>query len=167
MLETLVSGDFHRKNNCVLVHSGGMPSHGTKAFVKFFNQNFHNVPIYCVGDCNPSGVNIMKAYFHSPTRGYQFSVPAKWLGMRPSQLDIGILTMGDVLSKRDKSLINGLMKDKWTTSPIKIELEMMKVIGMKFEAEAIVRELGGLAHFLEKQIAKIECKEEGWKEVAL
>ena len=97
MFNTLVNSDFQTKTNCVLVHSKGRPSHGTKAFVKFFNQNFPQVPIHGVGYCNPSGISILSHYFHSANRGFQFSVRVEWLGMRPSQIDdIGMFYLQEI-----------------------------------------------------------------------
>ena len=56
-------------------------------------------------------------------------------------------------------MINGLLQNKWTTISTKKELKMMKESGMKYEAEVVVREIGELVQYLEKQIAIIERRE--------
>jgi DNA topoisomerase VI subunit A len=94
---------FFDKYPCIIITGKGYPDIATRALVKVLhshlsltndnsddNKNRVPIPVYGLCDCNPFGVHILQTFYKGSEKRYysnggdQYSVPIKWIGLRPS-----------------------------------------------------------------------------------
>ncbi len=83
---------FYDKYPCILVTGKGFPDLATRAMVHTLHTEWNELPVYGLCDCNPYGVSVLQTYKYGSERmgcdgGDRYSVPIKWLGLRPSQVE--------------------------------------------------------------------------------
>jgi meiotic recombination protein SPO11 len=110
----------------ILVTGKGFSDIGTRALV-FVLHRLLNIRVYGLCDCNPFGLAVLKTYYKGSTNskrgetlegGLRYSVPIKWLGLRPSHIETFLNEKVSIpkecfqtLTDLDRKKIASLMKD--------------------------------------------------------
>ncbi|QDZ25609.1 topoisomerase [Chloropicon primus] len=114
IFKTLIEEGLVDKLHVILVTAKGYPDIATKCFLKCLSEAFPNLPVHCLVDCNPEGLQILANYKFGSSNckaGDPFLLPGlSWLGILPSEAYGGVLYTSPNFGKRDDALIGNLLK---------------------------------------------------------
>lgn len=144
---------FFQQYSCIMVCGKGNPDIATRQWVHFLAREL-DLPVYGICDCNPYGLSILHTYHYEEKAGKKSAttstskpkaIHVKWLGLRPSQLDVLSLPPNvfqqqtDLDDKRLKSLLNEThsFQQQGNSAMRVAELEKLERFGRKVELEAL------------------------------
>ena len=132
---------------CILVTGKGFPDLATRALVSALHREL-DLPVVGLCDCNPYGVSVLSMYHCAGDRmgvdgRWRYTVPIRWLGLRPSEVDglRGELpeTVFQRLTDLDRKRIASLLdsENPFLTDEDEEEVRIMGDSGYKVELEAL------------------------------
>ena len=132
---------------CILVTGKGFPDLATRALVSALHREL-DLPVVGLCDCNPYGVSVLSMYHCAGDRmgvdgRRRYTVPIRWLGLRPSEVDglRGELpeTVFQRLTDLDRKRIASLLdsENPFLTDEDEEEVRIMGDSGYKVELEAL------------------------------
>eukprot|EP00455_Lapot_gusevi_P017866 TRINITY_DN19655_c0_g1_i1.p1 TRINITY_DN19655_c0_g1~~TRINITY_DN19655_c0_g1_i1.p1 ORF type:complete len:203 (+),score=5.22 TRINITY_DN19655_c0_g1_i1:95-703(+) len=143
----LTSAQFPAKFRCLLITGKGYPSYGVRQFLCHVARHFPHVPISCLVDADPFGIDIYLQYKYGiQTVNYEqdWSVPSlTWLGLGLDDLprdDSRLLSQAALkLTARDEMKLSSILyRHYMANEPIlRRQLEDMKELQVKFEVESL------------------------------
>ena len=165
MFQRLQSHKFWRKANCILVSMAGVPTRGTRRFVRRLADQC-KLPVYAFVDCDPYGISniyrTLKVGSGNAAHINQFfCVPqARFLGVTPQDiLDYKLPThpLKDVDIKRAK---DALKNDPFFKIHKEWERAIQQLVKMGVRAEQQALAKWGLNYVIDKYLpAKLKHKE--------
>lgn len=148
MFQRLNNHQFWKKSNCILVEMGGVPTRGTRRFLRRLTDE-RDLPVYCFVDCDPYGfTNIyrtLKAGSGNAAHINQFfCVPrARFLGVTPRDIqEYGLEDATHPLTKIDiKRAEDAIRNDpffaaypEWISA-----IEQLLSMGVRAEQQALAK----------------------------
>ena len=144
-LEMITRSKIHDMMDCILITGKGYPEYQTKQFIHLM-WSFLRLPIFCVCDGDPGGIDIMCMYrFGSLAMAYDsdnlVTPSIRWLGLLPS--DFKRLQVDQVyrvpLTAKDKNKMRDLKKLPFMAKNPQLlqEIDILEKLDYKIELQAL------------------------------
>ena len=154
---------------CIMITGKGFPDLCTRALVKTLHKEL-NLPVVGLCDMNPYGISVLSVYHCAGNRmgvdgNYRYSVPIKWMGLRPKEVkelhekhkfpDSVFQELTDLDKKRIYSLTDEMNpyldddeKDEVAEEmKYKVELEALYWLGSDFLGDWVFKKLESTCRF--------------------
>lgn len=141
----LVRMKYHTKEKCLIVTGKGYPDIGTRLLLsRIFKENSH-IPIFCLTDADPFGIDIYLSYKHGSDamkhQNFELIIPnIQWIGLKPTdyqKFEISSSTLLTMNSSELKKAIEVKKKMIIHNEPGIQEIEAMIESNKKAEIEAL------------------------------